>query len=65
LSARSAGGMIEISVRDDGCGGLVDDGSCLQSMRERAQAIGAQLTVEDAEPGTRVRLRLTSARTRS
>jgi signal transduction histidine kinase len=58
LSARSAGGTIEISVRDDGCGGLVDDGSGLQSMRERAQAIGAQLTVEDAEPGTRVRLRL-------
>ena len=51
LSARSDGATIEISVRDDGCGGFVDDGSGLQSMRERAQAIGAQLTVEDAEPG--------------
>jgi signal transduction histidine kinase len=58
LSARSAGGTIEISVRDDGCSGFVDDGSGLQSMRERAQAIGAQFSVEDAEPGTRVRLTL-------
>jgi signal transduction histidine kinase len=57
LSARSDGETIEISVRDDG-GGCVDDGSGLQSMRERARAIGAQLIVEDAEPGTRVRVRL-------
>jgi signal transduction histidine kinase len=57
LSARSNSGTIEISVRDDG-GGCVDDGSGLQSMRERARAIGAQLVVEDAEPGTKVRVRL-------
>jgi signal transduction histidine kinase len=57
LSARSDGGTIEISVRDDGRG-CDDDGSGLQSMRERAQAIDAQLSVEDAQPGTRVRLRL-------
>jgi signal transduction histidine kinase len=58
LSARSDGTTIEISVRDDGCGGGIDAGSGLQSMRERARAIGAQLTVEDAEPGMRVRVRL-------
>jgi signal transduction histidine kinase len=58
LSARSDGATIEISVRDDGCGGGIDAGSGLQSMRERARAIGAQLTVEDAEPGMRVRVRL-------
>jgi len=58
LSARSEGPKIEISVRDDGCGGCVDASTGLQSMRERAQAIGAQLTVEDANPGTRVSLTL-------
>ena len=58
LSARSAGETIEISVRDDGRGGCADASSGLQSMRERARAIGAQLSVEDAEPGTRVMVRL-------
>lgn len=58
LSARSESATIEISVRDDGCGGYVDSASGLQSMRERARAIGAELSVEDANPGTRVRVRL-------
>jgi signal transduction histidine kinase len=31
----------------------------LQSMRQRARAIGAELTVEDANPGTRVRIAIT------
>jgi signal transduction histidine kinase len=61
LAARSEGGSIEISVRDDGCGGCVDSGTGLQSMRERARAIGAQLAVENAEPGTRVRVTLTTS----
>jgi len=59
LSARSDGGNIEISVRDDGRGGCVDGGVGLQSMRQRARAIGAELTVEDANPGTRVRIAIT------
>jgi signal transduction histidine kinase len=58
LSARSEGAKIEISVRDDGRGGCLDASSGLQSMRQRAQAIGAELAVEDAKPGTRVRVRL-------
>jgi signal transduction histidine kinase len=58
LSARSRDATIEISVRDDGCGGFVDPVSGLQSMRERARAIGAQFAVESADPGTRVRLTL-------
>ena len=58
LSARSESATIEISVRDDGCGGCVDSTSGLQSMRERARAIGAELAVEEANPGTRVRVRL-------
>ena len=61
LSARSEGATIEISVRDDGCGGCIDASTGLQSMRERARAIGAQLTVEEAEPGMRVRVRLERA----
>jgi signal transduction histidine kinase len=58
LSARSQGAAIEISVRDDGRGGCIDASSGLQSMRERARAIGAQLTIEDAEPGMKVSVRL-------
>lgn len=58
LSARSDGESIEISVRDDGCGGVVEASNGLQSMRERARAIGADLSVENAEPGTRVRVML-------
>jgi signal transduction histidine kinase len=56
LSARSEGKAIEISVRDDGRGGCSDANGGLQSMRERARAIGAQLTVEDAGPGTKVKV---------
>jgi signal transduction histidine kinase len=58
LSARSEGAKIEISVRDDGCGGCVEVNTGLQSMRERAHAIGAELTVENADPGMRVKVRL-------
>jgi signal transduction histidine kinase len=58
LSARSEGAKIEISVRDDGCGGCVEANTGLQSMRERAHAIGAELTVENADPGMRVKVRL-------
>jgi signal transduction histidine kinase len=61
LSARSEGASIEISVRDDGRGGCSDSGNGLQSMRERARAIGAQFAVENAEPGTRVRVTLTTS----
>jgi signal transduction histidine kinase len=58
LSARSDGKSIEISVRDDGRGGCMESGGGLQSMRERAEAIGADLAIEDAAPGTRVCVRL-------
>jgi signal transduction histidine kinase len=61
LSARSEDASIEISVRDDGRGGCSDSGNGLQSMRERARAIGAQFAVENAEPGTRVRVTLTTS----
>ena len=60
LAARSETGVIEISVRDDGCGGCVDAGNGLQSMRERARLIGAQLAVEEAVPGTRVKVILSA-----
>jgi signal transduction histidine kinase len=58
LSARSNDGAIEISVRDDGRGYTADPNGGLQSMRDRAQAIGAQFAIEDAAPGTRVCVRL-------
>ncbi|MGH8189093.1 MAG: sensor histidine kinase, partial [Steroidobacteraceae bacterium] len=58
LSARSIDGAIEISVRDDGCGYSADADGGLQSMRDRAQAIGARLAIEDAAPGMRVCVKL-------
>ena len=58
VGARSEGATIEISVRDDGRGGCLDASAGLQSMRQRAQAIGAELAVENADPGTRVSVRL-------
>ncbi len=52
---------LEISVRDDG-EGIVDgsrrSGRGLANMRRRAEALGAELRVEGASPGTRVTLRL-------
>jgi signal transduction histidine kinase len=58
LSARSNDGAIEISVRDDGRGYTADPNGGLQSMRDRAQAIGALFAIEDAAPGTRVCVKL-------
>jgi signal transduction histidine kinase len=58
LSAHSDGIAIQICVRDDGRGGCTDSDSGFESMRERAQAIGAQLVVEDAAPGTRICVKL-------
>ncbi|HTE41192.1 MAG TPA: histidine kinase [Steroidobacteraceae bacterium] len=57
LGAHVADGRIELTLSDNGCG--FDAGAkALRSMRERANAIGATLSVENAEPGTRVRVLL-------
>jgi signal transduction histidine kinase len=56
LGARTGGGGIEITLDDNGRG---MDGACtsgLRTMRERAAAIGAALSVEPLKPGTRVRV---------
>jgi signal transduction histidine kinase len=58
LSARASNGRIEIEVRDDGKGIGAGEGGGLQSMRARAQAIGASLAIEAADPGTSVRVSL-------
>jgi signal transduction histidine kinase len=58
LGARTGGGGIEITLDDDGCG--IGEGcpSGPRTMRERAAAIGAALSVEPLMPGTRVRVLL-------
>jgi signal transduction histidine kinase len=56
LGARAGGGGIEITLDDNGRG---IDGACAsgpRTMRERAAAIGAALSVEPLKPGTRVRV---------
>ena len=58
LSAHGNDELIEIVVRDNGKGIGDGRGEGLKSMRERAAAIGAILSIEDAEPGTRVRISL-------
>lgn len=53
--------QLVILVRDDGCGftGTADgSGRGLANMRRRAEALGAGLAIEPAEPGTRVVLTL-------
>jgi len=59
LSASSADGHITLALCDDGRGMAADAaGRGLRSMRERAAAIGGELHVAPASPGTRVELRL-------
>ena len=50
-----------VTVRDDGRGIqplLAAPGTGMRGMRERAAVIGARLTIDSTEPGTRVRLAL-------
>lgn len=59
LSASSAGGHITLALCDDGRGVAADAmGRGLRSMRKRAEAIGGQLRVAPASPGTRIELSL-------
>jgi signal transduction histidine kinase len=57
LGAHAADGKIELTLSDNGRG--FDSGDIrLRSMQERANSIGAALTVENMTPGTRVRVLL-------
>ena len=58
LRAHATADCIELCVRDDGRGIGATNGRDLQSMRERARAVGAELRVEAAHPGTQVVTRL-------
>jgi hypothetical protein len=58
LQARGIQSAIEIIVTDNGKGLGESSGRELQSMRERAKAIGAQFSAESDQPGTRVRVEL-------
>jgi CheY-like chemotaxis protein len=58
IEATAADDRIHVCVRDNGCGLGRAVGQDLRSMRERAQLIGADLVVEAAGPGTRVRIGL-------
>ncbi|WP_440107742.1 AAA family ATPase [Acidovorax sp. BL-A-41-H1] len=56
---RSAGGRLQVSVRDDGCGirGDAMPGSRgLVNMQTRAQRMGGRLRIEPTAPGTRLEL---------
>ena len=61
LSASHERGQIVLSLRDDGRGLGEVAGRGLRSMRERAAAIGAELLVAPATPGTDVRVLLPAA----
>jgi signal transduction histidine kinase len=58
LRAQGTPDTIEIVVTDNGRGLGEASGRELQSMRERAKAIGAQFSADAAQPGTRVRVEL-------
>ncbi len=64
VAARAADGALRIEVVDDGCGfeaTTATTGVGLTNLRERLAALygeRARLTIEDAQPGTRVRLTL-------
>jgi two-component system, NarL family, sensor histidine kinase UhpB len=60
LSLHPRDGEVVLTVRDHGHG-LADGrppGSGLRGMRERAALVGARLEIQDANPGTEVRLRV-------
>ena len=58
LGAHVGNHSIEISLDDNGRGLQGTPGRGLKSMRDRAIAIGAEIGIEDAQPGTRVRVSL-------
>ena len=52
-------GAVSVVVEDDGRGGPVEDGTGILGMRERAQAVGGSLKVDERpQGGLRVRARL-------
>jgi signal transduction histidine kinase len=56
LTARCHGQYLEIELRDNGKGLRGGRGRGMQSMQDRAQAIGAKLEITNATPGTRVKV---------
>jgi two-component system sensor histidine kinase DesK len=47
----------QLLVEDDGCGGIVREGSGLRGMRERIEAMGGTLTI-DSKNGTMLTVNL-------
>ncbi len=47
----------QLCVEDDGCGGILKEGSGLRGMRERIEAMGGKLTI-DSQNGTRLTVNL-------
>jgi signal transduction histidine kinase len=58
LNARHENGHIALTLRDDGCGLGESSGRGLRFMHERAAAIGAELQLSSATPGTELRVLL-------
>jgi len=58
LAARSVAAGIEVSLSDNGLGTSGDEGNGLRSMRERAAALSARLSVVMRDRGTRVEILL-------
>ena len=60
ISLRRRGSMLEVVVRDDGIGlgTTTVAGVGLRSMRERAEAVGATLSLDEGAPGTVVTVRV-------
>ncbi|GAB3734637.1 sensor histidine kinase [Silanimonas algicola] len=59
VQIRRQGRAVQLEVQDDGVGSTKSPGNGLSGMRERAEALGGQLSVDSAEgAGTRLRLLL-------
>ncbi|KQU75537.1 MULTISPECIES: 7TM diverse intracellular signaling domain-containing protein [unclassified Rhizobacter] len=58
LAARGVAAGIEVSLSDNGLGTSGDEGNGLRSMRERAAALSARLSVVARDRGTRVEILL-------
>jgi signal transduction histidine kinase len=55
ILAETSGGLLHVEVQDDGAGGAVEtQGSGLEGLRDRVEAVGGRLDVHSSADGTRI-----------